>query len=284
MEIQVSHYSFTNGKFSAVEFTAGDKKFNSLDEVSVFLPSGVYTTFRTYPGLQVLFLSLHFDRLEHSAQLINTPIYLDRDNLQKILHSELIKFKQPMARMRISISAKGEGDYDLFILTTVLKTPDAAAYENGVSAVTKKLSRENSAAKNTQFIKNTNSIRDEIHGSINEILMVDENNRLLEGFTSNIFCISDNEMWTAEKGILPGITRSAILQIVRIFGLPVHFEGFPMERLHEVDEVFITSTSRGVLPVTKINDQIISNGTPGPVTRKISEAYVQFVEQNLEPL
>ena len=284
MDIQIAYYTSINGKLNVCEAPAGNQEFNTLDEASVFLPAGVYTTFRTYSEQKVLFLAQHFDRLEHSAQLINTPVHIDRDRLQKILHNELTKFNQPLARIRITISSKGEGDYDLFILTTGLKTPDITAYENGVFTITKKLKRENSVAKVTQFIKNTNSIRDDIHGSINEILMVDEANKLLEGFTSNIFCLTDNEIWTADKDVLPGITRSAILQILKKLDIPVHFEGYPIEKLREIGEVFITSTSRSVLPVTKIDDQIISNGKPGPYTRKIGKEYVEFVERNLEKL
>lgn len=284
MDIQIASYTFKNGKFIACETPAGDRKFKTLDEVSIFLPAGVYTTFRTYKDQKVLFLSKHFDRLERSAQLINNPVYLDRVNLRRILNKELSKCSHQLARMRISITPKGEGEYDLYVLTAELQIPDSSAYEKGVFTITKKLKRENSVAKVTQFIKNTNSIRDDIHGSINEILMIDENGKLLEGFTSNIFCISDQEVWTAEKDILPGITRSAILQILQKMGIPVHFDGFPINQLAKADEIFITSTSRSVLPVTRIDDQMISNGKPGPITKKIGVEYTHFVEQNLEQL
>src|SRR5690606_40125530 len=108
-----------------------------------------------------------------------------------------------------------------------------------------------------------------------EALIVDAKGFVLEGATSNVFVVKDGALWTPPEnvGILPGITRAHLLEAAKTLGIPVRLEELPEQAIFDADEVFISSTMRQVLPVVRVNEQTIRDGTPGVVTRRLHSAF-----------
>lgn len=104
----------------------------------------------------------------------------------------------------------------------------------------------------------------------------------LEGLSSNFFGIKNGKIYTAEEGVLPGLTRSLILEAAQKIDIPTILEGPLFGDLYNLDEAFISSTSRGVLPVVRIDDKDIGIGKPGSLTLKVAAAYNALVEDLLE--
>jgi branched-chain amino acid aminotransferase len=73
--------------------------------------------------------------------------------------------------------------------------------------------------------------------------------------------------------VLEGITRRTVLELCQEIGVEAELGTVPAEALHEADEVFITSTAGGVMPVTRVDDRILGNGAPGPITTRIHDLY-----------
>ncbi len=117
-----------------------------------------------------------------------------------------------------------------------------------------------------------------------DALIVDDAGRLLEGTSSNFFGVKGREIWTAEENILPGITRSMVLEEASAGGYIVHLEAITVDDIPLLDEAFITSSSRGVLPVVQINDHTIGTGQPGLVTKDLEERYQRRLEAELETI
>ena len=103
--------------------------------------------------------------------------------------------------------------------------------------------------------------------------MVGPSGEVLEGLSSNFFAIRDGVLITPDEGILPGLTRSLILDEAQKAGIPVRFEGLPVGDLRSLDEAFISSTSRAVLPITTIEGQPVGTGSPGPITQQLGALY-----------
>ncbi len=282
--MQISHFTYKQGVFEPSNLPILDPEPVTMDAASLQLPTGVYTTFRTFTGLQSLFIEQHFERLEHSMQLIGHRLSLTPDSFRAVLRQCVQKSGFDPARVRVSFTPLGEDQFDCYIMVGALKLPAPALYQNGVKVLTRQLHRDNSEAKVTQFIKNTDGLRKAIGGDINEILMVDNHERFLEGFSSNIFCVRGNQIWTAEAGVLPGLTRSAVVRIIQEKNIALNLEGYPLNKLQELDEIFITSTSRNVLPVVWVDEVRIGKGLPGPLTHEIGTAYEQFVLEHLQAL
>jgi branched-chain amino acid aminotransferase len=119
---------------------------------------------------------------------------------------------------------------------------------------------------------------------VHEGLLLDEQGRILEGLSSNFFYVRHNKLWTAPQGVLSGITRGLVLAAASAENLPVVFKAAPVTEIHKFDEAFITSSTRSVLPIQKINEFIIGKGEKGPVTQRLSNAYWNVIKGMLVDL
>jgi branched-chain amino acid aminotransferase len=263
------------------EFTSAP---GTLDAASLQLPVGVYTTFRTFPGGRVLRLNDHFRRLENSMALIGGDLRIKDDEFRQVIADLFHKSGFDLARIRISINQSASDNFDCFFIVDKLQTPSPLKYANGVEVITRQLHRDNAEAKVTQFIKSTDELRKLITGPINEILMVDDDGNFLEGLSSNIFCVKDDVVYTADAGVLPGITRSTIIELIQKRGYSIDFNGYPLRNIRTLDELFLTSTTRSVLPVVTVDGHRIGTGKPGAFAQQLLADYEAFITQNLEPI
>jgi D-alanine transaminase len=78
------------------------------------------------------------------------------------------------------------------------------------------------------------------------------------------------------KHLLPGITRDLVLELARKEGLPWREEEIPREQLHTADEIWITSSTREIVPVTRLDGRPVGNGTPGPIFRSTHSLYCDY--------
>jgi branched-chain amino acid aminotransferase len=253
----------------------------SLDEATRQLPGGAYTTFRTFGQYQVLNLTDHLNRLEETARLDDKPVTIDRSTLKMALHEAFEQFPSNEKRVRVILDLSHNLGA-LYILIEKLVVPSSQDYEQGVKVITRAMRRQNPRAKLTGFIETAETVRQEVPEGIHEVVMVDEQGRALEGLSSNFFAVKDGVIWTAAEGVLAGITRQTVLDIIRAQGIPLHLEGIPVEGVADLDEAFLTSTSRAVLPIREIDGHIIGAGAPGEVTRAIMAAFQEQIDKNVE--
>lgn len=256
---------------------------SSLDQASQRLTGGVYTTLRTYNHDKSLHLEDHFDRLEHSVKLQGRELVLTRDSVRHAMREIIGQYNGADVRMRIHCSLLPE-DIHIYMMAEPFIPYAKEAYSTGVSAEMLDMQRENPGSKATNFIDLTGEIRKNKPAGINEYLMIGNGQTLLEGMSSNIFVIKDRTIWTAAEGILPGITRQMVLNVISILGIPVVYNGYPVNRIRQIDELFITSASRGVMPVTRIDDIPVSTGFPGPITQLIRSEFEKKLQSELEPV
>ena len=104
-------------------------------------------------------------------------------------------------------------------------------------------------------------------------IVVDANNNLVEGPGFNIFTVSGSTLTTPGRGVLEGMTRRTTIEIAPACGYEVQLRNLPADEALAADEVFITTTAGGLIPITKIDGQAIGAGTPGPVTQKLQKRY-----------
>lgn len=253
----------------------------SLNVASHFLPAGVYTTFRTYGMTRILPLDDHVHRLEESACLLGYPILLDIQEVYLALHQAVYSFL-PQVDLRIRLSLDLESHMgDLYLALELLEVPSIVEYEKGVTVATISYQRENPHSKQTSFIQTAETIRSKVPADIHEVLLLDEKGCILEGLTSNFFAVKQNALWTAERHILTGITRSLVIEAAANENIPVHLVGISTKEIPLLQEAFITSSSRSILPVRQINESMINGGNPGPVTRRLARAYWREIDARL---
>jgi branched-chain amino acid aminotransferase len=112
-------------------------------------------------------------------------------------------------------------------------------------------------------------------------VVVDAHGNLVEGPGVNIFAVNGSTITTPERGILEGITRRTVIEIAPGLDYEVLQQDLSSEKARSADELFVTSTAGGVIPVTKIDGHKVGSGTPGPVTRTLQEGYWALHENPL---
>lgn len=256
---------------------------STLDQASKFLSEGAYTTFRTFSGRGVLRLDEHFHRLEASSKIAGFPLKVDSERWRGELREAIGQSPHETARIRIMVPFSTQKQMVHFFISA-LSVPGQDKREKGVEIVTHQFHRSTPEAKLTGFIQETDQLRKSLADGIEEVVMIDGEQRFLEGLTSNFYAVIDGEIFTAGEGILPGITRQIILEIAQSAGIKVRFSAVRLAEMHHFEEAFITSSSRAVLPVTKIDAAQIGDGKPGKITRKLMELYELRVQAELEYL
>lgn len=255
---------------------------NGLDQASTFIPTGAYTTFRTFNRTRVIEINNHFSRLIETAQLAGTPVSIRPDEIRRILKQLLSNSASGESRVRLTLDLT-QTPGDIYISIEPLAIPPSEAYTSGVKVITKEMHRNNPKAKLSHFISTAGKVRHTLTKDINEVLMVN-NGVVLEGLSSNFFGVRSGEIWTANEGVLSGITRKVILEICAIKGIVVHFQGVPQTEIPNLEEAFISSASRAVLPVVEIDGRRVGGGMPGSITKSLLAAYQEFVLTKAEEI
>ena len=254
----------------------------SLDEISLILPEGAYVTFRTYEANKAFHLQDHINRLTETMRVAIIEIQELNSDIRQALHICIDSFYTYDIRVRLIIPF--DNVLTLFVLLEKITVPEQKDYEQGVQVLSAQFERAEPEKKQTGFIDSSKELRSKVEGPIKEVLLVNHEGYILEGLSSNVFFGRENCMFTAGKGILEGVTRKIVLETCEQLEIKVNYQAMQMNALGSIDEAFITSTSRAVLPVVKINNKVIGNGKPGEMTRQIMKGFEAKIEEGLEKL
>ena len=262
-------WKITKTKINEIHFT--DE--SSLDAITRQLPDGYYSTFRTYDSCtRVIGLSAHLRRLPNA----------DASSLRRNLLQLLEPYRPDEARVRVMKNRSG----DIYIAIEPFKLLPREVYEKGVRVETTDIQRGNPRAKSTAFIGASDTVRKHLaQAGIFEALLV-KNGKILEGLTSNFFYVGQvanlSYIGTARNDILLGITRTMVIRAARGRGVEVRYSPLKLNQLAAVKEAFITSSSRGVVPVIQIDEVKVGQGSPGKVTKLLMQAYTEYVLKHAE--
>jgi len=107
------------------------------------------------------------------------------------------------------------------------------------------------------------------------VVLLDTDGNVTEGPGFNLFVVKNGAITTSVRGVLEGITRHTVIELCAELGIDASKAPVPVDDLHNADEVFISSTAGGIMPVTRIDDVAIGNGQPGPLTQQLTDLYWQ---------
>jgi branched-chain amino acid aminotransferase len=250
----------------------------SLADASAALPTGAYTTLRTYGGRRVLRLGQHLRRLEESVALQGRPASIVVESARRGLSLALDEVANPESRLRLTFAPPR-----LFVSVEAFVPLPARLYEEGVACRTLEVRREQPHAKDTRFIQTARSAYDLLPPGVEEGLILGDDAAILEGLSSNFFAIVAETLRTEEERALSGVTRSLVLEVARRL-LPVDLRAVRRDDLPGIEEAFLTSVSREVLPVVKIDDRDVGRGRVGTTTRELQRGFARLVAEEAEEL
>ncbi len=216
-------------------------------------PDYVYEVFRVIEGIP-LFIEDHFERLQHTCILADYPLNLEFADFKNIV-AELIK-QNHLAEGNIKVVMRKlpQGDFDFLIYINEHQYPSAEQFEKGVDLALFRGIRYTPNAKIMDVILRTENNLLKANKGVYETLLVDEKGCITEGSRSNVFFIRNDRLITPPvEDVLPGVTRKNIITVCANAGIEVVEERVLARSVIIMEGVFISGTSRKVLPVKSID-------------------------------
>lgn len=266
------------------KFLPEDEAVIPATDLSVLRGFGIFDFLRTY-GRNPFHLTDHITRLERSSALIGIPFPLSRSAIEDLVLKTLEKNDNDESNIRIvltgGISADGftpEGKPRLLIMVTPLKVMPEVWYREGAKIITIPYSRYMPGAKSINYIHAIHAMQKARERGAIEALYVTSEGYATECTTSNVFAFMDGKLVTSATTILPGITRQVILDMKELSD-QIEIRDMAFVDLLKSDEVFIASSNKEVVPIVCINDDIIRDGKPGDMTRRVMRLFSEYTRQ-----
>lgn len=248
---------------------------------------GLFETLRIYDGKPFL-VEAHVRRLLDSCQTLSFQRPGTHDDLIELIERYIKKIKLESGAVRISVTygneARGIAPHIFFTHREIAYLP--SDYEAGIdTAVSPYRKNEYSPVVSHKTFNQLENIlalkhcRENINDNVKECIFLNSPGYLAEGSKSNIFFVREGNVFTpsVECGILPGITRQKVIELLNQQGIDVLEAKFQRSELESSDECFCTNSLMEVMPVVKIDNKTVGKGCPGPVTRLALSLYRQCV-------
>jgi D-alanine transaminase len=254
-----------------------------FEERGLQFGDGVYEVIRIYKGNYFL-LEEHIDRLYRSAEAIRLHVPYDKkqllEKLEQLLKMNDVK-EDSMAYLQVT-----RGSFPRVHAFPKKDCSNLYAYiremprrmneiENGIFTIlTKDVRWEYCYIKSLNLLPNVLAKQEAVdRGAFEAIFYRD--GIITEGSSSNIFFVKDGKIYThpATERILNGVIRMKVKEFCQALNIPFIEEAFSVDDIQEADEMFLTSSTSGVIPIIQVEEHVISQGTPGEMTRKLQEVY-----------
>jgi branched-chain amino acid aminotransferase len=265
------------------QFVAADQAVLPLNDLGILRGYGIFDFMRTYAG-RPIFIRDHIRRLFRSADRLGLTLPWPEEELAGLVGETLRRNRHDESGIRILVTGGPSADFitpsgnpRLAIMVTALKTLPAATYSTGAAVITVPHNRFLPGAKSTDYTRAILALAEARRAGAIEAIY-SEDGWVYEGTTSNIFAVIRRKLVTPGEGILEGITREKTLRLAEGL-LPIDIRRLGLSELLGASEVFITSSSRGIVPIVRVDGETIGGGSPGPGTRELMKAFAAYAEK-----
>lgn len=280
--------AYLNGQLLPIE----EAKVPALDRGFLF-GDGVYEVIPVYAGRLFRFKQ-HIARLENSLQGIRLPMEQTLQDWANICHQliEQNSLNNASIYLQITRGAYPERNHDfpanpsptIFAMITALPEVQAVPSDKdlqGISVITAEDIRwQRCDIKAITLLANCMLKQQALECDANDTILV-RGGVAFEATSSNLFMVRDGVIITPplSEHLLPGITRDFLLWLAEQHGILTEQRLIPEHELLQADEIWLTSSTKEIRPVTRLNDVTIGNGTAGPVWRQMYDHYQQLKVQ-----
>ena len=281
-------------------FVEKDQARVSVFDHGYLYGDGVFEGIRAYSG-RIFRLEDHIERLYRSAKAIFLNIGITPREMSDAVLETCRRNRLENGYIRVVVS-RGPGDLGIdprncrdgatvVVIADKLTMYPASMYENGMAVITT-ATRRNSPAALDPNIKSLNYLNNilakvEVNRAaraggetpVGEGIMLNLDGYVAEATGDNIFLVTGGVVQTPPTyvGILEGITRNAVMELAQKLLLPCEERVFTMTSVYGADEVFLTGTGAEVIPVVKVDDRLVGDGRPGPITQRLITAFRELV-------
>lgn len=283
----LGEWVYLNGRFVPY-----DEARLSVEDRGFLFADGVYEVIYYRRG-RAFRMEEHLERLRRSAEGIRLELprpladleaaasaLLARNGLEAEDATIYLQVTRGVARRQHAFPARPEPT--VLMLGRKARTVDPARQERGVEVITLPDQRWHLChIKSIGLLPNVLANQQAAEAGAYEAVFI-RDGRVTEGSHTNLFGVFGGVLRThpADQWILAGITRQVVLELAGKLEIPVREEAFQAEELPNADELFLTGTTTAVLPVVRVDGHTIGGGKPGPVTRRLQEAYALELERS----
>lgn len=245
---------------------------------------GVYEVIPAYGG-QPFRIREHLQRLDNSLEAIRMDPPLDREQWREIFTRLLAQDGDSDQQLYLQVT---RGAYDrrlhaipaqveptVLVMSNPLSERDPRLVEQGMAVITLEDIRwQRCDIKSITLLANILSQQQARDAGAQEAILV-RNGQATEGTASNLFMVREGLIITPPKSrhLLPGITRDLVLELAMEAGLPCAEATIRVEDLEQADEIWITSSTKEVMPVTRLDGKPVADGRPGPMWQRMDALY-----------
>lgn len=278
-----SQLVYLNGEYLPLS----EAKVSVLDRGFIF-GDGVYEVIPAYGGKALRF-EHHMQRLQNSLDAIRITNPLSNSQWLEII-DKLIAATGKMDQYIYLHVTRGVASRDhrfpdetaptVFVMNSVLHPVDSDLLKNGIAAVTLDDIRwQYCNIKAIALLPNILLRQQAVDNDASEAILI-RNGNMTEGAASNVFIVNSGVIKTPPKDqqLLPGITRDLVVELAKTHSMPVEEVAISEKEFLAADEIWLTSSTKEILPVTKINEQQVGNGKPGPVWQDMFQKYQDYKE------
>ena len=288
----MSAVAYVNGRV----FSEQDATISVFDHGFLY-GDGVYEVIRTYGG-ELFLVDRHLRRLRASATMIALDIGMSDAALEAVVRETIAAYRsravgapageELLARILVTRGV-GEMSYDptksthpsLVVIVKPLAPLPESAYACGVAVALVSVVRNHPRSvdpriKSNNLLNNALAMQEALRrGPFFEAILRNYRGELAECSQSNLFVVKDRTVRTPalEAGLLAGITREFVEDVAVEAGIPVEDAVLHDDDLFGADEAFLTSTSKEIVPIVRVDDRAIGTGQPGPITLRLLGAY-----------
>lgn len=260
------------------EFVEASQARIPADDLVVLRGYGVFDFLRTYGGAPFRLVE-HLQRLQRSAELIELACPWDIEELAELVEQTLRRNDFPESGIRLVITGGDSpggflptGESRLLVLATPLQPLPAEVYARGAAVVTIEQARYLPEAKTINYIPGITAQLKARRANPQAIdAIYTEAGKVIEGTRSNTFICRGGRWSSPANGVLLGITRA---EVIKLLGDgQVELRDITLDEYRAADEVIITSSTKEILPIVRVDDCVIGDGAPGPHTRALLEKW-----------
>lgn len=237
---------------------------------------GIFETVRVSGGV-VRLAGRHLSRLLESAGELGLEVPFSIGELDEMLVGTAEKNSLSEGGLRLTLTAGGDRCRPVLLVQARGQAYSQEMYQCGIKIGLARWPRNERSPlvrhKTLNYWENIMARRQASSSGWGEAIFLNCSGSLAEGSVSNLFLVSRGAVITphADSGLLPGITRRRVLELCVSLGIPLEERVVGPEELYRAEEVFITNSLMGIMPVAGLDNSPVSNGIPGEITRLLAE-------------
>ena len=274
-------YCYLNGKMlPAHEASLG------LHDLALLRGYGIFDFF-VFEYFHPRFLEDYLDRFFRSAAYLGLQSPVSRAEFRTSILQLIAANQQEKGGIRLVLTGGYSEDGftpglgNIFILQSAFVAQPAHQFDSGVRVITYQHQRELPLVKSLNYLTGINLLPF-LREQQADFVLFHDGTYVRESDRSNFFILNDaGQLLTPKENVLAGITRAKIIELAKVHGIPVEEREVTLAELATAREAFLTSSTKGALPVTLLNGQPVGNGLPGPVSQQLQAAFLDLVERSL---